>query len=45
MGADTEAIETWKNLFKKAGIDAEVGEEYDFKNSAFYITVGYSVFL
>ncbi len=32
VGADTETIETWKSLFKKAGIDAEVGEEYDFKN-------------
>jgi len=29
---DNEAIETWKKMFATAGIEADVGTEFDFKN-------------
>jgi alanyl-tRNA synthetase len=32
--ADTEAIEIWQNCFKKVGIEADTGIEYDFDNQA-----------
>lgn len=32
VDADEEAIEIWKEQFAKVGIDAEVGEEFDFDN-------------
>jgi alanyl-tRNA synthetase len=31
--ADEEAISVWSEVFEKAGIEAEVGTEYDFKNN------------
>lgn len=32
VGVDNEAGEIWKEQFKKVGIDAEIGDEYDFKH-------------
>lgn len=29
---DEEAIKTWKNCFKNVGVEADFGQEYDFKN-------------
>jgi alanyl-tRNA synthetase len=31
VSQDTKSIEIWQKLFEKAGVNADVGEEYDFK--------------
>jgi alanyl-tRNA synthetase len=32
IGADNEAAEVWKQQFEKVGIQADIGDEYDFEN-------------